>query len=62
LQFESRFEGGNLRKAFRCDLHEYNLLINSDTTTNKLQQRFYFRVRNMQKGVTYKFNINNMSN
>lgn len=35
LIFESRFEHGNLNKAFRVGLTEYNLYLSPDTGTNK---------------------------
>jgi hypothetical protein len=37
LVFESRFESGNLQKAYRVDKYEYNLYLNPDTNTNSHQ-------------------------
>ena len=62
LIFESRFEHGNLGKAFRVGLIEYNLYLSPDSKTEKMQQWYYFRLQNVRKGVMYKFNINNLAN
>ncbi|KAG9333465.1 hypothetical protein JZ751_011534 [Albula glossodonta] len=60
LEFESRFESGNLQKAVRVGLHDYELTLRTDLYTTKHTQWFYFRVRNMKVGVTYRFTIVNL--
>ncbi|KAI1895936.1 hypothetical protein AGOR_G00111900 [Albula goreensis] len=60
LEFESRFESGNLQKAVRVGLHDYELTLRTDLYTTKHTQWFYFRVRNMRVGVTYRFTIVNL--
>ncbi|KAJ8002956.1 hypothetical protein DPEC_G00164340 [Dallia pectoralis] len=60
LSFESRFESGNLQKAVQVGVHDYELTLRTDMYTNKHTQWFYFRVRNMKVGVTYRFTIVNM--
>lgn len=62
LIFESRFESGNLMKAFRVGLNEYNLYLNPDTNNNKHTRWFYFKLSNVRKGLPYRFNINNLEN
>ncbi|XP_069037898.1 cytosolic carboxypeptidase 2 isoform X2 [Lepisosteus oculatus] len=60
LAFESRFESGNLQKAVRVGLHDYELTLRADLYTTKHTQWYYFRVRNMKAGVTYRFTIVNL--
>ncbi|XP_058502307.1 cytosolic carboxypeptidase 2 [Solea solea] len=60
LEFESRFESGNLQKAVQVGDHEYELTLSTDMYTRKHTQWFYFRVRNMKAGVTYRFTIVNL--
>lgn len=60
LHFESRFETGNLRSAVRVGAREYELLVSPDTNTGGHTQWFYFRVRGMEPGMPYKFNIVNL--
>ncbi|XP_036390535.1 cytosolic carboxypeptidase 2, partial [Megalops cyprinoides] len=60
LEFESRFESGNLLKAVHVGVHDYELTLRPDLYTNKHTQWFYFRVRNMKVGVTYRFTIINL--
>ncbi|XP_074086748.1 cytosolic carboxypeptidase 2 isoform X3 [Macrotis lagotis] len=60
LQFESRFESGNLQKAVRVDTYEYELTLRTDLYTNKHTQWFYFRVQNTRKEITYRFTIVNL--
>lgn len=60
LIFESRFESGNLKRANRISENEYNLILKYDYATTTYTQWFYFKVQNMKKGVTYKFNIVNL--
>ncbi|XP_065059496.1 cytosolic carboxypeptidase 1-like [Rhopilema esculentum] len=59
LQFESRFESGNLRKAIQIRPFEYDLILNADTNSDHHCQWFYFEVSNMEADVPYRFNIIN---
>eukprot|EP00794_Sanderia_malayensis_P009853 gene9853-10864_t len=59
LNFESRFESGNLRKAIQIRQLEYDLILNPDRNTDRHCQWFYFEVSNMQADVPYRFNIIN---
>ncbi|XP_028264061.1 cytosolic carboxypeptidase 2 [Parambassis ranga] len=60
LEFESRFESGNLLKAVQVGVYEYELTLRTDMYTEKHTQWFYFRVRNMKAGATYRFTIINL--
>ncbi|XP_034390887.1 cytosolic carboxypeptidase 2 [Cyclopterus lumpus] len=60
LEFESRFESGNLQKAVQVGVYDYELTLRTDMYTRKHTQWFYFRVRNMKAGVTYRFTIINL--
>ncbi|KAM4618110.1 cytosolic carboxypeptidase 2 [Discoglossus pictus] len=60
LQFESRFESGNLQKAVKVGMHEYELTLRTDLYTSKHTQWFYFQVKNAKKGVSYRFTITNL--
>ncbi|XP_059116841.1 cytosolic carboxypeptidase 2 isoform X4 [Peromyscus eremicus] len=60
LLFESRFESGNLQKAVRVGVYEYELTLRTDLYTDKHTQWFYFRVQNTRKEVTYRFTIVNL--
>ncbi|CAH2326030.1 cytosolic carboxypeptidase 2 [Pelobates cultripes] len=60
LQFESRFESGNLQKAMKVGVNEYELTLRTDLYTSKHTQWFYFQVKNMRKGVPYRFTITNL--
>ncbi|KAM4734629.1 cytosolic carboxypeptidase 2 [Anableps anableps] len=60
LEFESRFESGNLQKAVQVGVYDYELTLRTDMYTEKHTQWFYFRVRNMKAGVTYRFTITNL--
>jgi hypothetical protein len=60
LLFESRFESGNLQKAIQVGQYEYELWLRCDLYTQKHTQWFYFRLRNMKPGITYKFTIVNL--
>ncbi|XP_073798312.1 cytosolic carboxypeptidase 2 isoform X5 [Danio rerio] len=60
LAFESRFECGNLQKAVQVGQYDYELTLRTDLYTTKHTQWFYFRVRNMREGVTYRFTIINL--
>ncbi|XP_041795393.1 cytosolic carboxypeptidase 2 [Chelmon rostratus] len=60
LEFESRFESGNLQKAVQVGVYDYELTLRTDMYTKKHTQWFYFRVGNMKAGVTYRFTIINL--
>ncbi|XP_051915997.1 cytosolic carboxypeptidase 2 isoform X2 [Hippocampus zosterae] len=60
LEFESRFESGNLQKAVQVGPYDYELTLRTDLYTSKHTQWFYFRVRNMKAGVNYRLTIVNM--
>nr|XP_020469450.1 cytosolic carboxypeptidase 2 [Monopterus albus] len=60
LEFESRFESGNLQKAVQVGVYDYELSLHTDMYTRKYTQWFYFRVRNMKAGVNYRFTIINL--
>jgi len=67
IQFESRFESGNLRMAIKVYDYEYDLIVNNDTNSGKASNWFYFRftLRNtgrvnlIENPKIYKFNIIN---
>ncbi|XP_048829590.1 cytosolic carboxypeptidase 4 [Brienomyrus brachyistius] len=59
LQFDSRFESGNLRKVVQVRRHEYDLILNADANSSEHHQWFYFEVSGMQSHVSYRFNIIN---
>ncbi|KAL0489181.1 cytosolic carboxypeptidase [Acrasis kona] len=59
LKFDSSFESGNLAKATRISKYEYELELSFDNDKGHFTQWFYFSVRRMVKGRTYKFNIIN---
>ena len=59
LEFESRFECGNLRKVIKIGPSEYNLILMPDVNTSKHHQWFYFQVTNMREEMSYTFNIIN---
>lgn len=59
LSFESRFEGGNLRRAIQTGPSEYCLLMTPDINTGLHHRWFYFEVSGMRNDVDYKFNIIN---
>jgi hypothetical protein len=58
LQFESRFESGNLQRAIKVGPTEYDLYLRPDKGTGCVQW-YYFMVRNMKVRVPYVFNIVN---
>ncbi|XP_076065569.1 cytosolic carboxypeptidase 1-like isoform X3 [Oratosquilla oratoria] len=59
LNFESRFESGNLRRAIQVASHEYDLILNADVNSSHHHQWFYFEVSNMEAKTPYLFNIIN---
>jgi hypothetical protein len=58
FQFNSCFESGNLRKAYKVRDNEYNLLLRFDIQTQSYSQWYYFSVKST-KAETVKFNILN---
>ena len=61
LIFESRFESGNLRRAVKIAENEYNLVMKYDEKTTTYTQWYYFKMSNVRKFTTYKFNIVNFT-
>uniref|UniRef100_A0A914NI39 Peptidase M14 domain-containing protein n=1 Tax=Meloidogyne incognita TaxID=6306 RepID=A0A914NI39_MELIC len=60
LNFESRFESGNLWKAIQVSTNKYELIISPDINQQTLHfQWFYFEVTNMRAGIPYIFEIIN---
>ncbi|PAA53921.1 hypothetical protein BOX15_Mlig004458g2 [Macrostomum lignano] len=59
LVFESRFESGNLRRAYRVGPRDYELWLRTDLYTSKHTQWFYFRVSNTEPGQAYRFTLVN---
>lgn len=60
LEFESRFESGNLAKAVKITSTYYELYLRPDLYTNRHKQWFYFRVTNTKRNVIYRFSIVNL--
>jgi cytosolic carboxypeptidase protein 2/3 len=60
LMFESRFESGNLMRAYRIQEDVYALLLRPDYITNTTVQWYYFAVYNKKKGQRVNFQIINM--
>lgn len=61
LVFESRFESGNLRRAWQVGPREYELDLYADRSTDLHTRWFYFSVSNTRAGVPYTFSVVNMS-
>ncbi|KAG0714549.1 Cytosolic carboxypeptidase 1 [Chionoecetes opilio] len=59
LNFESRFESGNLRRVIQASKTEYDLILNADVNSSHHYQWFYFEVSNMEASTPYVFNIIN---
>ncbi|XP_069808017.1 cytosolic carboxypeptidase 3 isoform X2 [Dendropsophus ebraccatus] len=60
LEFESRFESGNLQKVVQVGDYDYQLTLRTDLYTDRHTQWFYFRVKNTRAGVPYRFTIVNL--
>mmetsp|Transcript_16693 Transcript_16693/g.21098 ORF Transcript_16693/g.21098 Transcript_16693/m.21098 type:complete len:182 (+) Transcript_16693:689-1234(+) len=60
LEFESRFESGNLRRAIQVSEYEYDLILKPDYNTRGYTQWYYFRISNIKAGKLYRFNIINL--
>ena len=50
IQFESRFESGNLAVAVKVNSQEYLLLLQNDVNTSGRTQWFFFRTSNVKAG------------
>lgn len=61
LVFESRFESGNLRRAWQVGPRAYELDLYPDRSTDLHTRWFYFRVSNTRAGAPYTFLASNMS-
>ncbi|XP_058012531.1 cytosolic carboxypeptidase 4 [Ahaetulla prasina] len=59
LQFFSKFESGNLRKAIQVREYEYDLILNPDINSAQYHQWFYFEVSAMKSAIPYRFNVIN---
>ncbi|XP_030564483.1 cytosolic carboxypeptidase Nna1 isoform X2 [Drosophila novamexicana] len=60
LEFESRFESGNLAKAVQITPTYYELYLRPDLYTSRSKQWFYFRVRRTRRNMLYRFSIVNL--
>lgn len=58
--FDSFFENGNLDCVVKVGELEYDLYLRVDSNTRGHFQWFNFKVRNLTKGIKYKFNICNL--
>ena len=60
IDFESRFESGNLRMAIKLTDNEYDLILRNDINANKYAQWFYFKIQiKFKEPKRIKFNIIN---
>lgn len=60
LEFDSKFESGNLDKVVMVKLDEYDLFMRVDSNTKGHHQWFYFKVKSKIKKQV-KFNIVNFT-
>lgn len=62
LEFDSRFECGNLHYAFRSTSHpnSYSLFLQNDTNSYGYNQWFCFSLKNAKPGINYRFTIMNL--
>ncbi|KAH8385735.1 hypothetical protein KR093_010012, partial [Drosophila rubida] len=60
LEFESRFESGNLAKAVQITPTYYELYLRPDLYTSRSKQWFYFRVKRTHRNMLYRFSIVNL--
>ncbi|XP_059479393.1 cytosolic carboxypeptidase 2-like [Neocloeon triangulifer] len=60
LQFESRFESGNLAKAIKVTETYYELYLRTDLYTSRHMQWFYFQIKNTRANVMYRLSIVNL--
>lgn len=61
LQFESKFENGNLDRVVVLSEKEYDLYVRSDTNAKKRFSWFYFSVSNCKGKGTIRFNVINLT-
>ena len=54
LQFESRFESGNLLRATKVGDGEYELELRNDLYTNRHTQWYNFQIKNMKANKQYR--------
>lgn len=62
LQFESRFESGNLGKVVKITDTYYQLYLRRDLYTQRHTQWYYFRVSNTRSRITYRYKKDRESN
>lgn len=60
LQFESRFESGNLKQVHKVSDFEYDLYLKTDYATQGYTQWYFFKCTNTVPYKTYRFNICNL--
>lgn len=57
LRFDSKFESGNLSRAYRITGNSYHLILEYDHNSSGSCQWFYFQITNIRKDVEYQFYI-----
>ena len=57
LRFDSRFESGNLSRAYKIGNHSYHLILEYDHSSNAACTWFYFMISNMRADIKYQFYI-----
>lgn len=57
LRFDSRFESGNLSRAYRLSEDSYHLILEYDHNTMGTCQWFYFKISNVKTSIKYTFYI-----
>ncbi|OHT01395.1 Clan MC, family M14, Zinc carboxypeptidase-like metallopeptidase [Tritrichomonas foetus] len=57
LRFDSRFESGNLLKAYHLHGDSYHLILEQDCNKSGSCQWFYFQIKNIKKEIKYTFII-----
>jgi len=60
LEFDSKFESGNLAAAIQLSPQEYDLILQNDSNTQGYIQWFFFRVKAAYSGL-YQLNLVNHS-
>lgn len=60
LIFDSFFQNGNLDCAIKVGDLEYDLYLRVDSNTRGHFQWYNFKIKNLSKGIKYKFNICNL--
>ena len=61
LRFDSRFESGNLSRAYKLSENCYHLILEYDHSANGDCMWFYFKITNMRANVKYNFYISGFS-